>query len=212
EVLLHPEPGERSVATRELIDVAERLQRITEIDRWVVKSVLKWMLEHPAELEHIGGLSINLSGQSVTNPLFLKYLLGELARGDLPGNKLIFEIGEADAVGTHAQTQLFMRQLQRYGCRFTLDEFGAGNSSYTSLKSLHLDYLKIDRALVRELGTSMIDEALVRSILETGSFLGIKTVAGFVESEEALAKLAELGVDCVQGYLIGEPKPLESLD
>lgn len=211
EVLLHPETGERSVATRELIDVAERLQRITEIDRWVVKSVLKWMLEHPAELEHIGGLSINLSGQSVTNPLFLKYLLGELARGDLPGNKLIFEIGEADAVGTHAQTQLFMRQLQRYGCRFTLDEFGAGNSSYTSLKSLHLDYLKIDRALVRELGTSMIDEALVRSILETGSFLGIKTVAGFVESEEALAKLAELGVDCVQGYLIGEPKPLENL-
>lgn len=211
EVLLHPETGERAVVTRDVIDVAERLQRITEIDRWVVKSILQWMRGHPNELERLGGFSINLSGQSVTNPLFLKFLLGELARGDLPGNKLIFEIGEADAVGTHAQTQLFMRQLQRYGCRFTLDEFGAGNSSYTSLKSLRLDYLKIDRALIRELGTSMIDEALVRSILETGQFLGIKTVAGFVESEEALARLAELGVDCVQGYLIGEPKPLESL-
>ena len=211
EVLLHPETGERSVVTRDLIDVAERLGRITEIDRWVVKTVLQWMRSHPAELVRIGGLSVNLSGQSVTNPLFLKYLVGELARGDIPGNKLIFEISEADAVGTHAQTQLFMRQLQRYGCRFTLDEFGAGNSSYTSLKSLRLDYLKIDRALVRELGTSMIDEALVRSILETGQFLGIKTVAGFVESDEQLAKLAELGVDCVQGYLIGEPKPLDTL-
>ena len=211
EVLLHPETGERAVATRDVIDVAERLQRITEIDRWVMKTMLQWMRSHPNELERLGGFSINLSGQSVTNPLFLKFLLGELARGDLPGNKLIFEIGEADAVGTHAQTQLFMRQLQRYGCRFTLDEFGAGNSSYTSLKSLRLDYLKIDRALISELGTSMIDEALVRSILETGQFLGIKTVAGFVESEEALAKLAELGVDCVQGYLIGEPKPLEGL-
>lgn len=103
-----------------------------------------------------------------------------------------------------------MRQLQRHGCRFTLDEFGAGTSSYTSLKSMKLDYLKIDRALVRGISTSMIDEALVRSILETGSFLGIKTV-GFVEDAETLMKLGEMGVDCVQGDLIGEPKPLESL-
>ncbi|HEY9146875.1 MAG TPA: EAL domain-containing protein, partial [Thiobacillus sp.] len=212
EVLLHPiAEGERSIATRDLIAVAERLQRITEIDRWVVRHVLQWMRAHTDTLARIGGLSINLSGQSVTNPLFLKYLLAELARGDLPGDKLIFEISEADAVEGHAQTQLFMRQLQRHGCRFTLDEFGAGTSSYTSLKSMKLDYLKLDRTLVREIGTSMIDEALVRSILETGSFLGIKTVAGFVEDAEALAKLAEMGVDCVQGYLIGEPRPLESL-
>lgn len=212
EVLLHPTAeGERNIATRDLIAVAERLQRITEIDRWVVRHVLQWMRAHSDTLARIGGLSINLSGQSVTNPLFLKYLQAELTRGDLPGDKLIFEISEADAVEGHAQTQLFMRQLQRHGCRFTLDEFGAGNSSYTSLKSMKLDYLKIDRALVREIGTSMIDEALVRSILETGSFLEIKTVAGFVENEEALAKLAEMGVDCVQGYLIGEPRALENL-
>lgn len=212
EVLLHPTAeGERNIATRDLIAVAERLQRITEIDRWVVRHVLQWMRAHSDTLARIGGLSINLSGQSVTNPLFLKYLQAELTRGDLPGDKLIFEISEADAVEGHAQTQLFMRQLQRHGCRFTLDEFGAGNSSYTSLKSMKLDYLKIDRALVREIGTSMIDEALVRSILETGSFLGIRTVAGYVEDAEALAKLGEMGVDCVQGYLIGEPRPLETL-
>ena len=212
EVLLHPTAeGQRSIATRDLIAVAERLQRITEIDRWVVRHVLQWMRAHTDTLARIGGLSINLSGQSVTNPLFLKYLLAELARGDLPGDKLIFEISEADAVEGHAQTHLFMRQLQRHGCRFTLDEFGAGTSSYTSLKSMKLDYLKLDRTLVREIGTSMIDEALVRSILETGSFLGIKTVAGFVEDAEALAKLGEMGVDCVQGYLIGEPRALESL-
>ncbi len=212
EVLLHPVThSERSIATRDLIAVAERLQRITEIDRWVVKSVLQWMRAHPEQTTALGGFSINLSGQSVTNPLFLKLLLADLTRGDVPGDKLIFEISEADAVEGHAQTQLFMRQLQRHGCRFTLDEFGAGTSSYTRLKSMKLDYLKIDRALVREIGTSMIDEALVRSILETGSFLGIKTVAGYVENAETLAKLGEMGVDCVQGYLIGEPRPLESL-
>lgn len=212
EVLLHPiAHGERSIATRDLIAVAERLQRITEIDRWVVKNVMQWMRAHPEQAAQLGGLSINLSGQSVTNPLFLKLLLADLTRGDLPGDKLIFEISEADAVEGHAQTQLFMRQLQRYGCRFTLDEFGAGNSSYTQLKSMKLDYLKIDHALMREISTSMIDEALVRSILETGSFLGIRTVAGYVEDAEVLEKLGEMGVDCVQGYLIGEPKPLDTL-
>jgi EAL domain-containing protein (putative c-di-GMP-specific phosphodiesterase class I)/GGDEF domain-containing protein len=210
EVLLHPTTrNERSLATRDLIAVAERLQRVTEIDRWVVKRVLQWMRDHGEEAARLGGLSINLSGQSVSNPLFLKFLLAELARGDVPGNKLIFEISEAAVVESHAQTQLFMRQLQRHGCRFTLDDFGIGTSSYTRLKSMKLDYLKIDRALMREISTSMIDEALVRSILETGIFLGIKTVAGFIEDAETLAKLSEMGVDCVQGYLIGEPQPLE---
>jgi EAL domain-containing protein (putative c-di-GMP-specific phosphodiesterase class I)/GGDEF domain-containing protein len=213
EVLLHPTAhDERAIATRDLIDVAARLQRITEIDRWVVKTVLHWMRGHTDSLATIGGLSINLSGQSVTNPLFLKFLQAELARGDLPGNKLIFEISEADAVEGHAQTQLFMRQLQRHGCRFTLDDFGIGSSSYTSLKSMKLDYLKIDRNLIREISTSMIDEALVRSILETGSFLGIKTVAGFIEDPDFLATLVEMGVDCVQGYFIGAPQPLDSLE
>ncbi|MHB1213466.1 MAG: DUF1631 family protein [Thiobacillus sp.] len=212
EVLLHPTVhGERTLPTRDLIAVAERLQRITEIDRWVVRHVLQWMRDHPEQISQRGGFSINLSGQSVTNPLFLKFLLAELTRGDIPGDKLLFEISEADAIDGHAQTQLFMRQLQRHGVRFTLDDFGIGSSSYTQLKSMKLDYLKIDRALLREISTSMIDEALVRSILETGSFLGIKTVAGFVEDAETLAKMVEMGVDCVQGYLIGEPVALESL-
>jgi EAL domain-containing protein (putative c-di-GMP-specific phosphodiesterase class I)/GGDEF domain-containing protein len=212
EVLLHPAASDqRKLATRELIDVAERLQRVPEIDRWVVRTVLQWMRDHANIVAGLGGLSINLSGQSVINPLFLKFMQAELARGDIPSNKLIFEISEAAAVEGHAQTHLFIRQLQRHGCRFTLDDFGVGSSSYTSLKSMKLDYLKIDRALVSEIGTSMIDEALVRSILETGSFLGIKTVAGYIEDAALLDKLVEMGVDCVQGHLIGKPRPLESL-
>lgn len=211
EILLHPSANDEKVATRELIDIAERLQRITEIDRWVMRTVLQWMRDHPEQVATLGGFSINLSGQSVTNPLFLKFLLTELATGEIPGDKLIFEISEIDAMDSHAQTQLFMRQLQRHGCRFTLDEFGAGYSSFTRLKSMKIDYLKIDRTLVGEVTSSMIDEALVRSILETGSFLNIKTVAGYVETDETLIKLGEMGVDCMQGYLIGEPRPLDEL-
>ncbi|HQT00485.1 MAG: hypothetical protein B7Y26_09355 [Hydrogenophilales bacterium 16-64-46] len=212
EVFLHPVVQDaQHIETRDLIAVAGRLQRITEIDRWVVRHVLGWMRDHRELLADIGGMSINLSGQSITNPLFLKFVQSELARGDIPGSKLIFEISETDAVEGHAQTQLFMRQLQRYGCRFTLDDFGVGTSSYTTLKSMKLDFLKLDRALVRDLGTSMIDEALVRSILETGEFLELRTVAVFVEDEAMLAKLVEMGVDCVQGYLIAPPRPIDSL-
>jgi EAL domain-containing protein (putative c-di-GMP-specific phosphodiesterase class I)/GGDEF domain-containing protein len=212
EVLLHPSAdGSRGIGTRELVDVAERLQRITEIDRWVVRHLLQWMRENADRVATIGGFAVNLSIQSVNNPLFLKYLLAELAKGDLAGDKLIFEINESDAAQGHAQTQHFMRQLQRHGCRFAFDEFGPGSSSYTTLKSLKLDYLKLDRALVREVATSVIDEALVRSIVETGAFLGLKTVACFVEDAETATKLGEMGIDCIQGYYVGEPQPLRLL-
>ncbi|MDP1863832.1 MAG: DUF1631 family protein [Thiobacillus sp.] len=211
EILLHPSSTDEKIATRDLINIAERLQRIAEIDRWVVRKVFQWIRDHADKVATMGGFSINLSGQSITNPLFLKFILGEFASGDIPGAKIIFEISEIDAIDGHAQTQLFMRQLQRHGCRFTLDEFGAGSSSFTRMKSMKLDYLKIDRTLVREVTSSMIDEALVRSIVETGSFLGIKTVAGYIEDDETLIKLREMGVDCMQGYLIGEPVELESL-
>lgn len=211
EILLHPSASNEKIATRDLINIAERLQRSAEIDRWVVRKVFQWMRDHADKVASLGGFAINLSGQSITNPLFLKFILAEFASGDLPGEKVIFEISEIDAIDGHAQTQLFMRQLQRHGCRFTLDEFGAGSSSFTRMKSMKLDYLKIDRTLVREVTSSMIDEALVRSIVETGSFLGIKTVAGYIEDDETRIKLGEMGVDCMQGYLFGEPVALESL-
>ena len=95
---------------------------------------------------------------------------------------------------------MFMRQLQRHSCRFTLDDFGVGSSSCTSLKNMKLDHLKIDRPLVREIFTSMIDEALGRSIMETGSFFGIRTVAGLSRMRRRWRSSRRWG-DCVQGYL-----------
>lgn len=212
EVLLQPDvQADRPITTRELVHAAERLQRITEIDRWVTRQVLQWLRAHPGTTAQGGGFSINLSGQSVTNPLFLKFLLAELNRGDIDGTQLIFEINEAAVIEGHAQAQLFMRQLQRHGCRFMLDEFGTNSSSYTTLKGMNLSYLKIDPSLIRELSNSLIDEALVRSILETAHFLHIQAIASQVETPETLEKLAELGVELVQGYLIGAVKPLAEL-
>ena len=213
EVLLRPlaETNAPQITTRDLLSVAERLQRITEIDRWVFRQLIGWMREHPQQIEAIGGFAIKLSGQSVVNPLFLNYVLAELGRGDLPTHKMIFTLSEIAAVEGHSQAQHFIRQLQRLGCKIMLDEFGLGTSSYTALKTLRLDYLKIDRSLLRELPSSLIDEAIVRSILETCAFLDIKTIAGFVENEDTRAKLLEMGVQYAQGYLISEPVALSDL-
>ena len=213
EVLLraHADGGGETLDTAELIAVAERLARITEIDRWVARRVFEWMRSHPGRVASSAGLAINLSGQSLVNPLFLNFLLGELGRGDLRGDKIIFQVAELDAVEGHSQTAHFVRQLQRFGCRFVLGEFGLGNSSYTTLKGLRLDFLKIDRSLVRELSSSLIDEALVRAIVETASFLGIGAIAGFVENRETLEKLKDLGVPYVQGEFIAPPVPIAVL-
>lgn len=215
EVLLRPvaecDADASQITTRDLLSVAERLQRITEIDRWVFRHLIGWMREHPDRLEAIGGFAIKLSGQSVVNPLFLNFLLAELGRGDLPTHKMIFTLSEIAAVEGHSQAQHFVRQLQRLGCKMMLDEFGLGTSSYTALKTLKLDYLKIDRSLVNELASSLIDEAIVRSIQETCAFLEIKTIAGFVENEDTEAKLREMGIQYAQGDLISEPVALASL-
>jgi len=214
EILLHPITDSSTDAdqinTHDLISVAERLQRITEIDRWVFKQLIQWMRAHPEQMERIGGLCIKLSGQSVVNPLFLNFLLAEFGRGDLPTDKIIFAISETAMMEGHSQAQHFIRQLQRLGCKFMLDEFGLGTSSYTALKSLKLDYLKIDRSLVRELCSSPIDEAIVHSILETSAFLEIGTIAGFVENEATQTKLQEMGIQYLQGCLISEPVTLAS--
>ncbi len=216
EILLHPvaatqADADQRINTDDLLSVAERLQRITEIDRWVFKQVILWMQEHPGSMDTIGGFAIKLSGQSIVNPLFLNFLLAELGRGDVPAHKIIFSISEIAAADGHSQAQHFIRQLQRLGCKFMLDEFGLGNSSYTALKSLKLDYLKIDGSLVRELSASVIDEAIVRSILETSTFLNVNTIAGFVESQESESRLKEMGIPFAQGSRISEPVALASL-
>ena len=216
EILLHPVAATQTgsgqpINTDDLLSVAERLQRITEIDRWVFKQVILWMQEHPGSMDTIGGFAIKLSGQSIVNPLFLNFLLAELGRSDVPASKIIFSISEIAAADGHSQAQHFIRQLQRLGCKFMLDEFGLGNSSYTALKSLKLDYLKIDRSLVRELSASVIDEAIVHSIQETSSFLDIRTIAGFVESPESESKLKDMGIQFAQGSRMSEPVTLASL-
>ena len=154
---------------------------------------------------------INLSGQSLCNDKFLQFVLASLADSSVPAHKLCFEITETSAVANLGRAREFIDSLKRLGCSFALDDFGSGFSSFTYLKSLPVDYLKIDGAFVKEMVENPIDFAMVKAINEIGQALRKKTIAEFVENEATLDTLKALGVDFAQGYGIARPQPLDSL-
>ncbi|MGA7179467.1 MAG: DUF1631 family protein [Thiobacillaceae bacterium] len=212
EILLGtPQDAEKTINVGEFVASVERLKRGNELDRWVLGAVFDWIRRHPDTFEQIGSFSINVSGQSIGSKGFFDFVSAELLKGDIPGHKLIFEITESAAIDSFAHAEEFVRHLRRFGCRFSLDDFGVGFSSYSYLKKLKVDYLKIDGSFVRDMLRNEVDVALVSSMNETSRFLGIKTIAESVENEETLEKLREIGVDYVQGYHTGKPIYIDEL-
>ena len=212
EVLLSLRKGDgEGVDTQTFIDAVERLHRMPELDRWMVGHVFAWLRAHPDAFDYLGGLSINMSAQSINSGSFLDFLVEELETGGFPAGKIVFEITEGAAFDNYSQAERFIRQVRRYGCSFALDDFGTGFSQYAHLRNLTVDYLKIDGAFIRDLDKSEVDHALVSSMKETAAFLGVKTVAEFVENRAVLDKLREIGVDYVQGFHFGQPLPIEAL-
>jgi diguanylate cyclase (GGDEF)-like protein len=202
---------EEPVNIGEMVAAVERLRRVNELDQWVIGSIFQWIRDNPEKLERISGFSINLSGQSVNSKGFLNFLTAHLGRGDIPGHKLIFEITESAAIDSFTHAEQFIRQVRRYGCKFALDDFGIGFSSFSYLKNLKVDYLKIDGSFIKDMSRSEVDVALVSSMHETSRFLGIKTVAEAVENQETLDIIKNIGIDYAQGYFTGKPIPIERL-
>jgi diguanylate cyclase (GGDEF)-like protein len=212
EILLGtPRDSKETINVGEFVASVERLKRGNELDRWVLGTVFEWIRQHSDTFEQIGSFSINVSGQSIGSKGFFDFVSAELAKGDIPGHKLIFEITESAAIDSFTHAEEFVRHLRRYGCRFSLDDFGVGFSSYSYLKKLKVDYLKIDGSFIRDMLRNEVDVALVSSMNETSRFLGIKTIAESVENEETLEKLREIGVDYVQGYHTGRPMYIDEL-
>ncbi len=212
EILLGASSDENEpIHIGDFVAAIERLKRISELDKWVVRAVFGWIRNHPHEFEQVGAFSINLSGPSVNSKSFLAFMEDELGRGDIPGHKLIFEITESAAIDSFANAEHFIKKFRRYGCRFSLDDFGVGFSSFTYLKNLKVDYLKIDGSFVRDMIRNEVDVALVSSMHETSRFLGIKTIAEAVEDEETLEQLKAIGVNYVQGYYTGKPMHIDQI-
>lgn len=186
------------------IPVAERTGQIHDIDRWVVGATI-------GLLHRLGGVrpdlsfNINLSGRAFQDQLLLPFICKRLAETAVDPRRITFEITETAAIANIGATQEMVAQLRSLGCRFALDDFGAGFASYSYLKQLQVDVLKIDGAFIKNLATDAMDQVLVRSMVDIARRLGKDTVAEFVGDQRTLDLLAEYGVDYAQGYFIGMP-------
>jgi EAL domain-containing protein (putative c-di-GMP-specific phosphodiesterase class I) len=195
----------------EFLEVAERHHRMLQVDRWVVDTALQWFEDNRDKLDGLSMMSVNLSGQSLSDVGMMNYLLSRLGTTDLPLEKLCFEVTEQLAIDNLADTADFMRELKKLGCHFALDDFGVGHATYHYIKHLPLDYIKIDGSFVREIHLNANDYVMVRSINDLAHHMGIKTIAEYVENDQVLAKLTEIGVDYAQGYGIERPRWLSSI-
>mgnify|MGYP003384287962 FL=1 len=193
------------------LPAAERYNIITQLDRWVVEQCCQLLLSHPVFLEQTNFISINLSGQSLTDESFLDFVIAQLQQPGIDCRKICFEITETAAIANLTRAIKFISSLKSLGCKFALDDFGSGLSSFAYLKNLPVDYLKIDGMFVKGLVHDPIDHAMVKSINEIGQIMGMKTIAEFVENDEIKGMLREIGVNYVQGYGINKPQPFEHL-
>jgi diguanylate cyclase (GGDEF)-like protein len=196
------------VAPHTFLSAAERYNLMPAVDRWVIQHTFE-ALENGAEaLSSLDLCAINLSGQSLSDPEFLEDVTELLNATTVSADRLCFEITETAVVENFDSARAFIAALKKRGCRFALDDFGSGMSSYSYLKHLPVDYLKIDGSFVRGMLEDPIDRAVVESINQIGHDLNMKTIAEFVESEEILSALTEVGVDYAQGSIIAEPRPV----
>ena len=192
------------------IPAAERYGLMPALDRWVIRRALAThKLRYPP-----GGLpalvAINLSGTSICDESFLPFVLEQFALTGVAPSEICFEITETAAIANLTEATVLIRALKAIGCKFSLDDFGSGMSSFTYLKHLPVDYLKIDGSFVKDMMDDPVDRAMVEAIHRIGHVMGLQTIAEFVESDAIIAALREIGVDYAQGYAIGKPVPCVS--
>lgn len=190
------------------IPAAERYHFMTTIDEWVVENTLSSISNRPEPIR----CAINLSGASINNHKFIKFLKQQLRKPGVHPECICFEITETAAISNISSARKFIQELRALGCQFSLDDFGSGLSSFGYLKSLPVDFLKIDGQFVRDMLKDEIDHAMVKSISEVGHIIGLEIIAEYVESEDIADELARLGIDYLQGYHSGKPKPLEEFE
>ncbi len=200
------------VGPDQFIPSAERYNLMSTLDRWVIHEALTELADRSTDGVARYTLAINLSGTSLSEDRFLEFVIDELKRQKLPDGAICFEITETAAISNLSRVVHFMQALKKLGCKFSLDDFGSGLSSFTYLKNLPVDYLKIDGQFIRNVVEDNVDESMVKAIREVGHAMGIETIAERVETRQVLEKLGALGVEFAQGYYIARPASVESFE
>ena len=208
-VRIRSEDGEM-IEPGHFIPAAEKFGLISAIDRWVLRTTLGRLAAANGSAMN-QRYAVNVSGQSLSEVGFLDFVVEQFEMTRVPPRRLHFEITETTAIADLPNALRFISVLKEMGCRFVLDDFGKGLSSFSYLKNLPVDYLKIDGEFVRNLTADPIQEALVNSIHEIGQVMGLRTIAESVEDKETLEALKRIGVDYVQGYYFSKPELLEPL-
>ena len=213
EILLRMiDENQNVVLPGSFMSAAERYGLMHEIDRWVIREVFQHMgRDDPAD--PVKGTNrvffINLSGESINERSLLNYILQEKDKYDVSLENVCFEISENTATSNLSKTAGFIKELKKHNCKFSLDGFGNGLSSFSYLKSMPVDYIKINGDFVKDISNDELDRAMVESILKVARILGLSTIAEHVENNDNLITLKEIGVDYVQGYYLGRPEAVK---
>ncbi|MEM7430899.1 MAG: EAL domain-containing protein [Pseudomonadota bacterium] len=210
EVLLrmYDADGE-GVATDALFSAAERYRLMPQVDRWVVSMTISMLSEFADDVaDNQASFSINLSGQSLSDDEILDFIDQEILDGKVDAERLCFEVTESAAVSNLRKAQSFISGLRGRGCRISLDDFGAGLSSFAYLKNFDVDTLKIDGSFIRDITDNRISESMVAAITQVAKVMELETVAEYVETDKSRQLIEELGVTYAQGHAVGKPTPL----
>jgi diguanylate cyclase (GGDEF)-like protein/PAS domain S-box-containing protein len=209
EILLRLVSDDAMISPKQFLPTAERYHLACDIDRWVLRKVFSVMNCNKHRLVSLGGIcAINLSGQSIGNEGFLKYVVGLFNEYQVDGRLICFEITETAVISNISLVRKFISEMKSRGCQFSLDDFGSGLSSFTYLKNLDVDYIKIDGSFVINILQDQADYTMVSTINHLGHSLGIKTIAEFAETPELVSELEIIGLDYIQGYAIDVPSPV----
>lgn len=212
EVLLRleDETGLGLIPPQQFLPTAERYHVINDIDRWVVRNSLEWLVDQDTAANSLR-ININICGLTASDPQFHRYVRSLIKDTGVPPESLCFEITESMAINNLSHAASLVSGLGDLGCQFALDDFGSGLSSFSQLRHLAVDYLKIDGGFVYNIERDTVNRAMVESINSLGHRLGKRTVAEFVANDQIRRIMAEIGVDYVQGFAMHRPEPLTDI-
>jgi EAL domain-containing protein (putative c-di-GMP-specific phosphodiesterase class I) len=199
-------PG--GISPTEFLRAAERYRLMGDVDRWVVQAALTALARGSLRVPADRSIAINLSGQTLGDPQFLEFVVECLDSTGVAPEQVCFEISESAVVSNLENARRFVGVLHGMGCKFAIDDFGSGVGSFSSLKNLELDYLKLDGSFMRNLARDSVSQTMVTAMIKLARTLNFKIIAEQVEDSAALDAARRMGVDYVQGFVIGRPARL----